>query len=212
MRSLVKLARTLGMVTFGLEIQNVRAQAYRDTRGPGLAGIRMLMRELIERNDRKGIRDLAILRLLYDLGLRRGEIVSLDVEDVDLEQERLWVVGKGRTQKEALSLPEPTRRALAAWPLFMNVDRAGKGPGRLTGSGLYKLIRRLGADVGITTRPHGIRHTAVTEAVKTAQAHGMGLEEVLSFSRHRNVTTLMVYRDRERDVQGQLAEMVAGGV
>ena len=58
------------------------------------------------------------------------------------------------------------------------------------------------------THPHRIRHTAVTEAVKKAQAHGMGLEEVLSFSRHSNVTTLMVYCDRERDVQGQLA----GGV
>ena len=220
-RSLVKLARMLGLVPFGLEVQNVRSHAYRDTRGPGLAGVRILMRELVERSDRKGVRDLAILRLLYDLGLRRGEIVALDVEDVDLEQERLWVIGKGRTQKETLSLPEPTRRALAGWlevrgleagPLFTNVDRAGKRPGRLTGSGVYKLIRRLGADVGITTRPHGIRHTSVTEAVKTAQAHGMGLEEALSFSRHRNVTTLMVYRDRERDVQGQLAGLVAGGV
>ncbi len=40
----------------------------------------------------------------------------------------------------------------------------------------------------------------------------MGLVEVLDFSRHRDVKVLMVYRDRERDVQGQLAALVAAGV
>ena len=40
----------------------------------------------------------------------------------------------------------------------------------------------------------------------------MGLEEVLDFSRHRDVKVLMVYRDRERNVQGQLATLVAAGV
>ncbi len=40
----------------------------------------------------------------------------------------------------------------------------------------------------------------------------MGLEEVLDFSRHRDVKVLMVYRDRERDVQGQLAALVASAV
>ena len=53
---------------------------------------------------------------------------------------------------------------------------------------------------------------AITEACKLAQAKGMGLEEVLDFSRHRDVKVLMVYRDRERDVQGQLAALVAAGV
>ena len=64
----------------------------------------------------------------------------------------------------------------------------------------------------LTVRPHGLRHTASTEACKLAQAKGMGLEEVLDFSRHRDVKVLMVYRDRERDVQGQLAALVAAGV
>ena len=218
LRSLVKLARTLGMVTFGLEVQNVKGQAYRDTSGPGTQRIRAILKQLATRTDAKGKRDLAILRLLYDLGLRRGEVVALDVEDVDLEGERLWVLGKGRAQKEAVSLPEPTRITLTGWlevrgsepgPLFTNFDRAAKGHRRLTGGGLYKLVRALGLKVGVKTRPHGIRHTSVTEAVKAAQANGMGLEEVLSFSRHSNVTTLMIYRDRERNVQGELAAMVA---
>ena len=96
LRSLVKLARTLGMVMFGLEVQNVKGQAYRDTTGPGIQGIRAILSELASRPDAKGKRDLAILRLLYDLGLRRGEVVALDVEDVDLEGDRLWVLGQGQ--------------------------------------------------------------------------------------------------------------------
>ena len=50
---------------------------------------------------------------------------------------------------------------------------------------------------------------AVTEACKAAAANGMDLTEVLPFSRHRNVSTLQIYRDRESDTQGKLAELVS---
>ena len=60
-------------------------------------------------------------------------------------------------------------------------------------------------------RPHGRRQTAITEACKAAQANGIGLEEVLDFSRHsrKPVAILMVYRDRECNAQGRLASLVA---
>jgi integrase/recombinase XerC len=198
LRSLVQLTRTLGIVPWTLEVQNVRAESCRDTRGPGRRGV----------------------RLLYDLGLRRSEVVALDVNDLDLDAGTLAVLGKGRTQKFKLTLPEPTRAALQGWleargtepgPLFTNFDRARKGC-RLTGRSLYRIVRRLGERVGLKVRPHGLRHTAITEACKVAQANGMGLKEVLDVSRHSDVKVLMVYRDRERDVQGQLATLVAAGV
>jgi len=56
---------------------------------------------------------------------------------------------------------------------------------------------------------HGLRHTGITEAAKKAPLSGMGLEEVLDYSRHREVETLMVYRDREQNVQGLLAMVAA---
>ena len=43
----------------------------------------------------------------------------------------------------------------------------------------------------------------------SAQAAGIGLEEVLDFSRHKDVRVLMIYRDRDRNVQGRLANLVA---
>ena len=97
-------------------------------------------------------------------------------------------------------------------PLFTSCDNARKGDGRLSSEGIYKTVRKIGEDVGVRTRPHGLRHTAITEAVKAAQANGYGLEEVTDFSRHASVTTLMIYRDRERTVQGKLAEAVAAGI
>ena len=117
-----------------------------------------------------------------------------------------------------MSLAEPTKEALQAWieirgsepgPLFTSLDRARKGSGRLSSSGVYRLVRKLGAEVGVKTRPHGLRHTAVTEAVKAGQANGMDLTEVLDFSRHANVSTLQIYRDRETNRQGKLTKLVS---
>ncbi len=97
-------------------------------------------------------------------------------------------------------------------PLFLNLDRAKKGQGRITGKSIYQIVRGLGEKVGVKTRPHGIRHTAVTEAVKRGQQNGLDLEECLDFSRHKDVRTLMIYRDKERNVQGKLSDLVAESV
>jgi integrase/recombinase XerC len=65
----------------------------------------------------------------------------LDVSDLDLAGDLLLILGKSRLEKERVTLPAPTKAALEAWlqargtedgPLFVNVDRAGKG-GRLAG-------------------------------------------------------------------------------
>jgi len=218
-RSLVKLAKTLGMVDWSLDVQNVKAEAYRDTKGPGKNGFRAMLQTLAEKQSKKAIRDTAILRLLYDLALRTGEVVALDFKDVELSRKVIHVLGKGRTSKQQLTLPVQTKAALEAWlqvrgtapgPLFWNFDRAKKGQ-RLTGVSIYRLVRGLGEVNGFRTRPHGIRHTAITEACKVAAANGIGLEEVLDFSRHSrsSVAILMVYRDRERNIQGQLASCIA---
>ena len=216
LRSLVSMARTLGLIPWTLEVANVKSKAYRDTRGPGSAGVHLIL-DQVQGGSLKALRDRAMLRLLYDLGLRRGEVISLDLADVDLERCAVSVIGKGRSEKELLTLPEPTCNALTAWteargsepgPLFTNVDRAGKGQ-RLTGTSLYRIVRGYGEAAGLKAWPHGIRHSAVTEAVKLAQAKGYGLEVAQDFSRHMDIRTLMVYRDRERNYQGELAGLVA---
>ena len=69
LRSLVKLARLFNMADFVLEVEGVKSQAYRDTRGPGRDGVRAILDELEQHPDKKAKRDRALVRLLYDLGL-----------------------------------------------------------------------------------------------------------------------------------------------
>ena len=55
------------------------------------------------------MRDRAVVRLLFDLGLRRIEVGRLDRADLDLRAATLDVLGKGRREKVRLTLPGPTR-------------------------------------------------------------------------------------------------------
>src|SRR3954453_4238246 len=132
LRSLVKLANTHGLVTWTLSVESVPAPPYRDIGEPGREGFRTLLEAAGAQPGAKGLRDVALLRLLHDLGLRRSEAVRLDVKDVDLPRNRIVIPGRGRSPKQPVSLPEPTRAALAAWleargpepgPLFVNFDR-----------------------------------------------------------------------------------------
>lgn len=223
LRSLVQLARTFGMVPWTLEVQGLKVQTLRDTRGPGVGGVRALLEVADkQRNGKRACRDRLIVRLLFDLGLRASELINLDLADYDGQAGTLAVKGKGQTQKTTLSLPEPTKVALQAWlairgdqpgPLVGSFDRLSKG-GRLLRTSLYRLIHNLGKQAGLNTRPHGIRHAAITAACERAQMQGIGLEQVLDFSRHskRSVAILMVYRDKLADMQGKLASLVADAV
>lgn len=221
LRSFVGFAKNLGIIPWSLNVKGLKVTSQRDLRGPGVPGFSGMVAQAASHKGAKGTRDVAILRLLFDLGLRRGELTALDLSDVDIQGKTLQVIGKGKTQKIALTLPDRTAKALAEWiakrgnapgALFTSFDHAKKGSGRLTGHSVYRLIRGLGEKLGIKTRPHGIRHTSITEALKRAQAHGYDIEEVLQFSRHSNVAMLLVYRDKERDAQGSIAELVSGAV
>src|SRR5437870_13678626 len=97
---------------------------------------RRLLGALDEREDAKAVRDRALLRLAFDLGLRRGELASLDLEHLNLDACTLAVLGKGQEGRELLSLPSETTAVLRAWleqrglepgPLFIDFDRARKG-------------------------------------------------------------------------------------
>jgi integrase/recombinase XerC len=216
LRSLVKRARALGMVSWVLDVPNIKTQPYRDTRGPGRDGFNRLLKIARRRKDSTGLRNLAALRLLFDLALRREEVVSLDVCDVDLERSSVAVLGKGRSQRTLLTLPPPTHAALSAWiaerglepgPLFVNFDPARKGR-RLTGRSLYRIVRNLGTQAGLRVTPHGLRHAAITEALNLTRGD---VRAVQRFSRHRDLRVLNLYDDSREDLGGRVARMVASG-
>ncbi len=216
-RSLVALARTLGLIGWALEIRNVRSEAYRDTRGPQTTGIEALLAAARRQEERKAARDVAMVRLMFDLALRRGEVVELDLADIDVAGRRAWVLGKGRREKVPLTLPDQTLAATVSWisvrgaepgPLFTNLDCTGKGAAdrRLSGQGLWTVIRALGRAAGIEVRPHGLRHASITAALDLTRGD---VRAVQKHSRHSSVAVLMRYDDNRADMAGTVAAMVA---
>ncbi len=229
LRSLAKLARCLGWVPWGLEVPGVRSENYRDTAGPGAAGVRKLLGQLDGRAGPQAVRDRCIVRLAYDLGLRRAEITRLDLADVDLAAGVVWVLGKGRSEKAKLTLPDPTAAALRAWlevrgrepgpdaspgaspapaPLFIALAPPHRGH-RLTGHTVYRIVRQLGEAAGVRARPHGIRHAAVTAVLDLS---GGDVRAARKFSRHSSLETVLKYDDNRADMAGQFARRLAAGV
>ena len=214
LRSVVAFANTIGLIAWSLKVGSVKAQAYRDTRGPARAAFQAMALATGARTDPKDRRDHAIVRLLHDVALRRGEVVSLNLEHVDLEASRLSIMGKGRSEREWITLPAPTRRALAAWiaergsepgPLFPNFDRR-RSAGRLTGRSVHRLIVGLGEAEGAQVRPHGLRHLAITTVLDRS---GGNIRAAQRFSRHRDLRVLMIYDDNVSDLGGEMAALLA---
>lgn len=227
-RGLVRRARVAGRVAWELEVEGVTRLVLRDTRGPGAQAAGAMLAAAAATAEEcpvRAARDHAMLQLLVALGLRRGEICSLDVQDADLAGQRLWVRRKGKTEKQSLSMPPAAVRLVKAWlahrphvpaangtpALFVNFDRAAADR-RLTGAGLYSIVRAYGRLAGVTARPHGLRHTAITEAIKAGTAAGASLDEIRQFSGHKHIATLLLYRDAERNLQGQLAAAVSRAI
>jgi integrase/recombinase XerC len=214
LNSLVGSARRHGLTALRLEAKGVKSKSYRDTRGPGVRGIQSMLSVAQDQEPRKAARDAAIIRLAYGLGLRRGEIASLDIGHVDLKGGKLLVLGKGRTEREAMTLSQHVKDALAAWlafrgdqerdaPLFIGLDRASKGSGRISGAGIYHIVAtQLGERSGVTARPHGLRHTAITAAL---DAFNGDYRKARAFSRHANLDTVRRYDDNRADHAGQVA-------
>jgi integrase/recombinase XerC len=139
LNSLVASARRHGITTLRLEAKGVRSKSYRDTKGPGLWGVQAILAVATDhKRPEKAARDAAIIRLAYGLGLRRGEMASLNIGHCDLMGGTLHVLGKGRSEREAMTIPANVKHALSTWlsvrgadapdaPLFVALDNHSRG-------------------------------------------------------------------------------------
>lgn len=215
-RSLINMAQMTGIVDWQIDIPARTVETYRDMRGPPLAIVQDMAESAYSRGDHKGIRDAAIIHLLFDIGLRRGEAASLDVEHVDIDELRIFVIGKGKTQRSPITIPRSTARALSKWldvrpkfeeeqALFVSLASFMWGH-RLTTTGIYNAIRMYGTLCGKHVRPHGLRHAAITKALNESKGD---IRKVQSFSRHKDIRVVMRYDDAREDFAGEIAELVA---
>ncbi len=138
------------------------------------------------------------MNLLVRLGLRRGEVAALRLDDIDWRAGELVVRGKGR-RKERLPLTVDVGEAMAGWlqrgrpssscPNVYTRVHAPLGamsPGAVT-QVVLAASKRAGVDPAVTA--HRLRHTVATEMLRA----GAGLGEVGQVLRHRSQLTTAVY-------------------
>jgi integrase/recombinase XerC len=212
-RSLQQVAFTAGFVDKIIPIKDLKVRAYRDTSGPGLENIRRMFRWAGRvKNRALRARNIAILRLFFDLGLRATEVVTLSLADYDATGKKIWILGKGQVQRIPLSVPDATAAAMDEWfryrghapgPLFKNLSRHKNGM-RLDRQAIFRLVRGLGDYLGIRTSPHKIRHTAITEVCRTED-----LIIAKEFARHSDPKTTMIYVDNLQDRRGEAAQRLS---
>ena len=225
LRSVSKLGRMLGMMSWYLEVPGVKAEKRRQTMGPSVADVRRLL-EATSADTEGETRDYAIVLTFYCLGLRVSELCGLNIEETDLARGTTWIKGKGRREKELLPLPAPVVDAIRKYlrwrggtkkgPLFLT--RSGRisatGEHRLQTRSVLRIVRVLGQKVGLHVWCHSLRHTSITQAAELGQKAGLGLDKIRAHSRHSSIATLMLYvdeHDRQR-TQQTLADLVAGSL
>ena len=155
-----------------------------------------------------------IVALLLLQGMRQVEICRLDVSDVDLQNNRLYVLGKGENDKEPIHLHPETANALRAYlrgsqvkfgTLFTHLNRQSSGQ-RLTTRGLRRIVQNLFQELGIDRTVHGSRHWFTTTLIKHYKSD---LTTVARFTRHKSLEMLMTYDDEimTKTKAGELSEV-----
>jgi integrase/recombinase XerC len=190
---------------------------YRDTTGVDVPSIKKLLKV----NDTEtliGLRNQNILTFFWELGLRRCEVIRLNIGDIDLKQKRLSIMGKGRNQSQFMSLSDKAINLLSQWlkssgnrdknePLFIALDRSSYG-NRIGSTTVWKIVKEAGemANLDKPLSPHKIRHSTITALLDATNGD---YRRVQKLSRHKNIQTLTVYDDNRRDDQGALTQLLS---
>ena len=161
-----------------------------------------------------GMRDRAMIELLYSAGLRVSELVNLRLNDLEMESGCVRCIGKGNKER----LVPMGRSAIAAVKAYLSGSRqalAGKGPspylflnrfgGRMGRIGFWKKISGYGRQAGLRLKlkPHMLRHTFATHLLE----RGADLRSVQLMLGHADISTTQIYthivKDRLKEIYRQ---------
>ena len=219
-KSLVAFSYNCGHCEFMLEsVKGEKLSSYRDTSGVDSETFKRVLGG-IDRGSLKGVRDYALLILLWSNALRRSEVSKANIGDFDPVAKTLKIYGKGRgNNSEIVSLGTGTVTAIMAWlkargevttdkALFCSVN-PGYRDGRLCPQAIYDIVKSRCKDAGISKvmSPHRVRHSSITAAL---EATGGDVRRVQKLSRHSSLNTLLIYDDNRRNHQGEVTDLLDG--
>lgn len=195
------------------DLEAVRGEVLPAGRGLSAGELRALFASCADGTP-AGVRDAALLAVLYGAGLRRSELVALDLTDYEPVSGALKVrAGKGR--KERLGYAKNgAAEALAAWlgvrgdapgPLFVPINKGRRLQIRpMTTQAVYALLQRRGEVAGVGAfSPHDLRRTFIGDLLDA----GADIATVQKLAGHANVTTTARY-----DRRGEAAKVKAAGM
>lgn len=161
-----------------------------------------------------GARDAAILAVLYSAGLRREELVNLDLGSYNRETGKLMVRGK-RSKVRTAYLVNGASLAMSDWlkirrnepgPLFLPVNKGGTiGTSRLTCQAVYNLLQKRAGEAGCRSfSPHDLRRTFVSDLLD----NGADIATVARMAGHASVGTTARYDRRSEQAKVKAAGLL----
>jgi len=162
-----------------------------------------------------GARDAAIVAILYSCGLRRAELVGLDLASYDAQAGELRVMGKRRKER-IVPVVNGAAQALGDWltlrgsepgPLFWPIRKGGhlQHGERLTTEAIWHLLRRRATAAGIKSlSPHDFRRTFVGDLLDA----GADIATVQKLAGHASVNTTARYDRRPEQAKRRAAELL----
>jgi integrase/recombinase XerC len=161
-----------------------------------------------------GLRDRALMAVLYYCALRISEALALEVKDIDLQRGTVNIRHGKRGSNQTMPLPLPAREPLAAWinegrvkmygsahgPLFVGIR------GRKLSYGTASVAIKWALDVSdVRGTPHSFRHSAATHLLD----QGADIRLIQEYLRHKDIGSTMIYTHVSKNQLETMSKLMA---
>jgi site-specific recombinase XerD len=220
LRGVLKTTWRLGLISGddyqrAIDVEGVKGEKLPAGRELGKSEIMALIQDCVKDPTLAGIRDVAVIALAYSCGLRRTEIVNLNLDDYDRDTGRLVVHGKRRKER-TVYLVNGAKRAVDDWlsvrgdnpgAMFVAIGREQKilSYRNMTSQTVYDILTKRGRNSNVADlSPHDLRRTFVSDLLDA----GVDISTIAKMAGHASIVTTARYDRRPELSKVRAAEML----